>query len=104
VSHEDWEIYRQRREDYRLTKLARLAEAESEFSRLREIARVGGLELTAPAERHWQVHGPSGELLVNYWPTTHKQQNGPNAAVRRRVRMSDFEHKLRLLCDQFSSE
>lgn len=102
MSREDWEIFDLLREERREKKLGRLLAAQAEYPRLREAAAQAGLLLWSPSERHWQVRGPSGEVLVNYWPSTKRQQNGPAGKARTGVSLRDFEYKLRLLCDQFS--
>jgi len=86
------------REEQRQARLSRLERADEQFPRLQAMAERAGLSLEKPSERHWQVRAPDRTVLVNYWPSTQKQQNSPTEKARTRVSLEDFEYKLRLLC------
>jgi len=101
MSREDWEVFDLMREERRVRKEERLSEAESELMRLAEVARLGGLSLSCPAERHWQLRDGTGELLADYWPSTQKMRYQEKNSTLRGVRLSDFEMKMRALCAQW---
>ena len=101
MSREDWEVFDLMREERRVRKEERLFEAESELMRLAEVARLGGLSLSCPAGRHWQLRDGTGGLLADYWPSTQKMRYPGKNSTLRGVRLSDFEMKMRALCAQW---